>query len=239
MGLFDLFRCRQVNASDFRGRRATELKAEALDGSESLNRSYGVAVLVILAAAVLSCGGTKVEPWTVVATQQEIDAPVISYSIDYVAPTGGVVRWQRVRGGGNVGESYEACWREARVGESLPQCAREESSPTPSPTRVTIPTPSPSPTWAPDARRAVVSCGLTSGGVASGTVSNTSSAELSPANLQIAVRYFDDSGVLISTGSGRLGFVSLRPGQVGTWDVLALLGGVRRAVRCEAEALFQ
>lgn len=71
--------------------------------------------------------GPMVEPWTVVATQQRYGPRGAFFAIEYIAPNGDVVRWEREIPSATPIDPGDIlrCWSSARVGEPLPHCARE------------------------------------------------------------------------------------------------------------------
>ncbi len=115
-------------------------------------------VLLLTMAVTLSVAACRAAPksWTVVATQSVPfeSAPTLRIlRIDDISPSGGVAYWQRTTSTSDAGvwanPQAAQCWQSARVGEALPQCAREEPAPPPvSPTPQQTPA-APTPTLAP------------------------------------------------------------------------------------------
>ena len=105
------------------------------------------ALALALASGCSDSDEPSFEPWTVVATQQNQSSDSVSLAIDYLAPNGAVVTWQRlltddalVLEAVNTEEivtgpivRWIECWYEAVVGETLPECARSEQTLTSTP----------------------------------------------------------------------------------------------------------
>ncbi len=97
---------------------------------------------VVVGLVLLSgCSKSGTPAWTVVATQWNVASDTTALRIDYIAPGGKIVRWERpelslaTSSFKALDRGYRDCWIQAKIGEPLPACARSEPTPTPTPSR--------------------------------------------------------------------------------------------------------